>query len=60
MKEEIIKIIDSIKASEDTKERLKEEVQCMINEEYVQESYRKLKLYEHQQKTGRPAFVRIL
>jgi len=60
MKEEIIKIINSIKTSEDTKERLKKEVDCIINEEYIQESYRKLKLYEHQQKTGRPVFVRIL
>lgn len=60
MKEEIIKIIDSIETSEETKDRLKEEIQCMINEEYIQESYRKLKLYEHQQKTGRPALVNIL
>ena len=60
MVKEIIKIIDSIETSEDTKERLKEEVQCMINKECAQESYRKLKLYEHQQKTGRPVLVRIL
>ncbi len=60
MKEEIIKIIDSIETSEDTKERLKEEVQCMINEEYAQESYRKLKLYEHQQKNRQTSSVKIL
>lgn len=40
--------------------KLQREVDCMIDEEYGQESYRKLKLYEHQQKTGRPALVRIL
>ena len=45
--------------SDDMRERLITNLQGMINVELAEEACRRWKLYKHQQKTGKPARVKI-
>ena len=51
--------IDFPDVSDDMRERLITSIQSMIYAESAEEACRRWKLYKHQQKTGKPARVKI-
>lgn len=52
--------IDFPDVSDDMRERIITSIQSMIYAESAKEALRRLKMYEYQQKTGKPALVKIL
>lgn len=52
--------IDFPDVSDEMRERLISSIQSMIYAESAKEAYRRWKMYEYQQKTGKPALVKIL
>ena len=52
--------IDFPDVSDEMRERLITSIQSMIYAESAKEALRRLKMYEYQQKTGKPALVKIL